>query len=76
VREVVELVCELGPGEVEPDYQGRGNPSGEIDRQYLDSTRIRRETGWAPGVELREGIRRTLDWYAANPEMRPTVAAS
>jgi CDP-glucose 4,6-dehydratase len=76
VREVVELVCELGPGEVEPDYQGSGNPSGEIDRQYLDSTRIRREIGWEPAVELREGIRRTLDWYAANPEMRPTVAAS
>src|SRR5882757_4776159 len=28
VREVVELVCELGPGEVEPDYRGAGNPSG------------------------------------------------
>jgi CDP-glucose 4,6-dehydratase len=76
VREVVELVCELGPGDLEPDYRGSGKPSGEIDRQYLDSTKIRREIGWEPAVELREGIRRTLDWYAANPEVRPTVAAS
>jgi CDP-glucose 4,6-dehydratase len=75
VREVVELVCELGPGDVEPDYQGGGNPSGEIDRQYLDSTKIRREIGWEPGVELREGIRRTLDWYAAHREVRPAAAA-
>jgi CDP-glucose 4,6-dehydratase len=36
VREVVELICELGPNDVEPDYRGTGNPSGEIDRQYLD----------------------------------------
>jgi CDP-glucose 4,6-dehydratase len=73
VREVVELICELGPTEVEPDYRGAGNPSGEIDRQYLDSSRIRDEIGWSPGVELREGLRRTLDWYAVHPEIRPAA---
>jgi CDP-glucose 4,6-dehydratase len=72
VREVVELVCELGPSEVEPDYQGTGNPSGEIDRQYLDATKIRERIGWQPEVDLREGLRRTLDWYAAHPEIRQT----
>jgi CDP-glucose 4,6-dehydratase len=71
VREVVELVCELGPSEVEPDYQGAGNPSGEIDRQYLDATKIRKRIGWQPEVDLREGLSRTLDWYAAHPEVRP-----
>jgi CDP-glucose 4,6-dehydratase len=70
VREVVELICELGPGDVEPDYRGTGNPSGEIDRQYLDSTKLRERTGWAPKVDLSEGIRRTLEWYAAHPEVR------
>jgi CDP-glucose 4,6-dehydratase len=75
VREVVELICELGPNDVEPDYRGTGNPSGEIDRQYLDSTKIRERIGWAPRVDLLEGIRRTLDWYAAHPEVRPAIAA-
>jgi CDP-glucose 4,6-dehydratase len=75
VREVVELICELGPGDVKPDYRGSGNPSGEIDRQYLDTTKIRRETGWEPQVELREGIRRTLEWYAVHREVRPALAA-
>jgi CDP-glucose 4,6-dehydratase len=70
VREVVELVCELGPGEVEPDYRGTGNPSGEIDRQYLDSAKIRERIGWQPEVDLREGLSRTLDWYAAHPDVR------
>ena len=76
VREVIDLICELGPGEVEPDYQGTGNPSGEIDRQYLDSTKIREQLGWQPAVELRKGIERTLEWYAAHPEVRPATARS
>ena len=73
VREVVETICELGPGEVEPDYRGSGNPSGEIERQYLDSTKIKREIGWKPAIELREGLRRTIEWYAAHPEVRPAA---
>ncbi len=73
VREVVELICELGPGEVEPDFRGSRNPSGEIDRQYLDATKIRERIAWEPRVDLREGLQRTLDWYAAHPEVRPAV---
>ena len=67
---MVELICELGPNEVEPDYRGSGNPDGEIDRQYLDSTKIRERIGWEPKVDLREGISRTLEWYAAHPDVR------
>jgi CDP-glucose 4,6-dehydratase len=76
VREVVDLICELGPGEIEADYRGAGNPSGEIERQYLASERIRAEAGWAPRVELRDGIDRTLEWYGAHPEVRPAAARS
>ena len=37
------------------------------DRRYaLDTTRIR-ELGWTPEVEFAAGIRRTVDWYLANP---------
>jgi CDP-glucose 4,6-dehydratase len=57
---------------VEPDYRGTGSPSGEIDRQYLDSSKIRERIGWEPEVDLREGLSRTLDWYAAHPDVRPT----
>jgi CDP-glucose 4,6-dehydratase len=76
VREVVDLICELGPGDVEPDYRGAGNPSGEIERQFLDSAKIRAEIGWEPRVELREGISQTLEWYGAHPEVRPAAAAN
>src|SRR3954447_7161557 len=52
VREVVDLICELRPGDVQPDYRGAGNPSGEIERQYLDSAKIRSEIGWEPAIDL------------------------
>jgi CDP-glucose 4,6-dehydratase len=76
VREVIDLICELGPGDVEPDYRGTGNPSGEIDRQYLEPTKIHERIGWQPKVDLREGLQRTLDWYAAHPDVRPAVVGA
>ena len=37
----------------------------EIQDQYLDSTRARERLGWAPRYGLREGLERTVPWYAA-----------
>ncbi|HKB94590.1 MAG TPA: GDP-mannose 4,6-dehydratase, partial [Gaiellaceae bacterium] len=34
------------------------------DRRYLlDSSKLRRELGWAPEVGFAEGMRETVDWY-------------
>ena len=74
VREVLKLVCEVSGTDVEPDIQGAGNPAGEIDRQYLDTTKIRQLCGWEPSVDLREGLLRTLEWYRAHPEARAPAA--
>ncbi|HEX7059027.1 MAG TPA: NAD-dependent epimerase/dehydratase family protein [Solirubrobacterales bacterium] len=71
VREVVELIAAAAGGGIEPDFRGEGTPSGEIDRQYVDSTKLRELSGWRPRVELRDGLRRTLDWYRAHPDARP-----
>lgn len=35
----------------------------EIPSQYLASTKIKKTLGWAPGIPLKEGIKRTVDWY-------------
>lgn len=71
VREVVELIAAASGSGVEPDFQGAGNPDGEIDRQFVDSTKLRELTGWRPGVGLEEGLLRTLEWYRDHPEARP-----
>jgi CDP-glucose 4,6-dehydratase len=67
VLEVVSLLCAAAGADVEPDVRGTGTPEGEIDRQFVDSTKLRERTGWAPQVGLEEGLRRTVEWYRAHP---------
>ncbi len=63
VGTVVDAVCRLAGTDVQPDVRGAGTPAGEIDRQYVDSRKLRELTGWRPQVGLEEGLRRTIDWY-------------
>jgi CDP-glucose 4,6-dehydratase len=63
VLDVVELICRLAGTNVEPDIRGQGTPSGEIDRQWVDYSKLHALTGWEPTVNLEEGLRRTLEWH-------------
>ena len=63
VLEVVKLTCRLAGTGVRPDIRGRGTPRGEIDRQWVDSSKLRSLSGWAPQVDLQTGLQRTLEWY-------------
>jgi CDP-glucose 4,6-dehydratase len=70
VAEVVALICRLAGGvggSVSPEIRGAGTPHGEIDRQWVDATKLRELTGWAPAVDLEEGLRRTITWYREHP---------
>lgn len=71
VGEVLETIVEVSGADLEPEFLGTGNPAGEIDRQFVDSTKLRGMTDWRPEVELRDGLIRTLDWYRDHPELRP-----
>ncbi len=67
VSTVVQMICRLAGGELTPEIRGHGTPHGEIDRQWVDATKLRELTGWEPAVPLEDGLRRTLDWYRAHP---------
>jgi CDP-glucose 4,6-dehydratase len=71
VLEVVATIARLAGTGVEPDIRGAGSPAGEIDRQYVDASKLRERCGWKPRVGLEEGLARTLEWYRAHPEARP-----
>lgn len=71
VAAVLETIAAVSGSGLAPEYLGTGNPAGEIDRQYVDSTKLRELTGWAPQVGLRDGLIRTLDWYRDHRELRP-----
>ena len=74
VGKVVGLIARLAGTGLEPDVRGTGNPAGEIDRQYVDPTKIRELVGWQPEVDLEEGLRRTIEWYRVHPDVRAPVA--
>lgn len=63
VREVVEVVGRVAGAPLEVTFDPSRATPGEIDRQYVDTTKIARVCGWAPRVGLEEGVRRTLAWY-------------
>jgi len=70
VAEVLGEIAAISGG-LEPEFRGAGNPAGEIDRQFVDSSKLRELTGWAPRIGLRDGLIRTLEWYRERPEVRP-----
>jgi CDP-glucose 4,6-dehydratase len=71
VLEIVETITKLAGTGVEPDIQGTGNPEGEIDRQYVDASKMLQLCQWSPSVSLDEGMERAIEWYREHPEVRP-----
>jgi dTDP-glucose 4,6-dehydratase len=47
------------------------------DRRYaIDSSRLQKELGWQPTVDLDEGLARTVDWYLDNRDWCEKVMAN
>ena len=68
VLDVVARICRIAGTDVAPDVRGSGTPDGEIDRQWVDPSKLRAVTGWTPAVGLDEGLERTVAWHRAHPE--------
>ena len=74
--EIVKTVCAL-LDELRPRQDG-ASYSAQIsfvkdrpghDRRYaIDAGKIERELGWRPAETFNSGIRKTVQWYLANPE--------
>lgn len=71
MRDLAELVARLaGRGsavEVQGDWPDRF-PSREVDERVPDCEAMYEHTGWLPEVDLREGLRRLLDWWRERME--------
>lgn len=65
------MLMEMIGGEVIPEW----NPSiraHDIFRQVGDSTKAKRELGWAPRVSLEEGLARSVEWWRGKLARIPT----
>jgi UDP-glucose 4-epimerase len=64
---IVNILSELTGGNVECEHVDRRDIDN-IRRRVLNIERIRTRLRWFPQVGLREGLRRTIDWYRASRE--------
>lgn len=67
IKSLVELICELTgfDGGIEWDAS---KPDGQ-PRRCLDTNRAEREFGFKAQTDFREGLKKTIEWYANNREL-------
>ncbi len=70
IAQVVEMLAELtGRKAVVESEAARLRPErSEVSRLLADTSKMRRLTGWQSRVPLREGLQRTVEWIARNPQ--------
>jgi dTDP-glucose 4,6-dehydratase len=68
VREVAEMIVELSGSGSEISHQPL--PEDDPKRRCPDITRAREVLGWEPQTGAREGLAKTLEWFASQAEAR------
>ncbi|MBH1964358.1 MAG: dTDP-glucose 4,6-dehydratase [Comamonadaceae bacterium] len=78
---IVHIVCDL-LDELSPRNDGESyrtqithvtDRPGHDRRYAIDARKIERELGWKPAETFETGIRKTVQWYLANPEWVQSV---
>lgn len=73
--DVIEMICDMLPR-----HDASGRTAGDIralvefvadrpghDRRYaVDSSKLQRDIGWRPTMDLQDGIAQTVQWYCEN----------
>jgi dTDP-glucose 4,6-dehydratase len=74
-RALVEAICALldaqwprHAGSYREQIRLVGDRPGHDRRYAIDASRLARELGWAPAVELASGLERTVRWYLEHTE--------
>jgi dTDP-glucose 4,6-dehydratase len=71
VRTICRLVDELAPGDGAPSRENLityvVDRPGHDQRYAIDATKIRDELGWTASETFESGLRKTVEWYLANP---------
>jgi dTDP-glucose 4,6-dehydratase len=74
VREVAEMIIELSGSQSEISYQPL--PEDDPKQRCPDITRAREVLGWEPQTPAREGLSRTLTWFASQAQARTPLGVS
>ncbi len=69
ILDLADLIRVLAPTSAAPVF--RPLPADDPQRRRPDITKARELLGWAPKVPLREGLRQTVPWFAAQKRRVP-----
>ncbi|HEY3317926.1 MAG TPA: NAD-dependent epimerase/dehydratase family protein [Coriobacteriia bacterium] len=80
IRQLAEEVCDLtgrDPQEAVEyvPHEGLFGRYQEVQRRVPDISRMRERFGYAPGVTLRDGLSRTIEWHREHPLDVPRAAS-
>lgn len=73
IKDLVELIVKLTGFEGEIRWDA-SKPDGQ-PRRKLDTTRAKELLGWQSQVSFENGLKRTIEWFRAHHESRPTARA-
>ena len=65
IGDLANLILGLTGNELDPlkDEKRVRPEKSEVDRLMCDNSKARKYLGWEPQIELREGLKRTIDWF-------------
>jgi len=58
VNKIIDI---SGKTTLRPEIKGKGEPKGEIDKQYLSIEKAKRVLGWEPQYDLMTGLKKTIN---------------
>lgn len=78
IGELAQSIAEIVGVKIEIETEAaRLRPEdSEVERLLCDNTRIRRLTGWAPKVSLRQGLEQTIAWFRRPENLKRYKAAT
>jgi dTDP-glucose 4,6-dehydratase len=74
VHEVAEMIIELSGSRSEISYQPL--PEDDPKQRCPDISRAREVLGWEPRTSAREGLAKTLEWFASQAETRSRASTT
>lgn len=66
VADVVRVTCELMGRDFAKCAKTVGERLGQDSAYVLDSSKARKELGWKPTVDFKDGVKETVEWIEAN----------
>lgn len=74
IRRLAETITRLVSGSAGELHLMKRRP-GDVDRLCADASRFKGLTGWAPEVNLEQGLEQTVDWFHNHPSGIGSMAA-